>query len=233
MLLSPPSHLGYPLPSSGFSIVQNVPLPSRSVLRSLQGQARVPRPPGASSGSLLTPECLLAGLPSPLSRWASYNLFVPILTFRTQDSPPGHCPSFYQLHHYCTCPICAGERAMSLTSPWPASWASPRERSLWPTPRPGCCHLSHPTHCPPQKGCGCRGHHPNNALLPSTVTPNKSRDKEAENRVISTAPWLFWGGSGVSGVTGVKTPAAQLPKAPDNPPACPPLHTWATPPSLD
>lgn len=165
---------------------------------------------------------------------ASYNLFVPILTFRTQDSPPGHCPSFYQLHRYCTCPICAGERAVSLTSPWPASWASPRERSLWPTPRPGCCHLSHPTHCPPQKGCGCRGHHPNNALLPSTVTPNKSRDKEAENRVISAAPWLFWGGSGVSGVTGVKTPAAQLPKAPDNPPACPPLHTWATPPpSLD
>lgn len=117
VLLSPPSHLGYPLPSSGFSIVQNVPLPSRSVLRSLQGQARVPRPPGASSGSLLTPECLLAGLPSPLSRWASYNLFVPILTFRTQDSPPGHCPSFYQLHHYCTCPICAGEKGHVFNKP--------------------------------------------------------------------------------------------------------------------
>lgn len=54
MLLSPPSHLGYPLPS-GFSIVQNVPLPSRSVLRSLQGQVRVPKTPGASSRSLLTP----------------------------------------------------------------------------------------------------------------------------------------------------------------------------------
>lgn len=115
VLLSPPSHLGYPLPS-GFSIVQNVPLPSRLVLRSLQGQVRVLKLPGASSGSPTDPrDASWLDYPPPLSRRASYNLFVLILTFRTQDSPPGHCPTSrapqcYQLCHYCTCPICAGER---------------------------------------------------------------------------------------------------------------------------
>lgn len=186
MLLSPPSHLGYPLPS-GFSIVQNVPLPSCSVLRSLQGQIRVPKPPGASGGSLLTPGCLLAGLPSPLSRWASYNLFVQILTFRTQDSPPGHCPTSLAPHATSSAtiapaPFVQGKGAVSSTSPWPTFWASPRNGSLWLTPRPGCCHLSHPTHCPPQKGGRCQGHHPNSAL-PSTVTPKTSGGKEAENKV--------------------------------------------------
>lgn len=48
----------------------------------------------------------------------------------------------------------------------------------------------------------------------------------------SIAPGFSGGGSGVSGVTGVKTPAAQLPKAPDNPAACPPLPQWATVPKL-
>lgn len=153
VLLSPPSHLGYPLPS-GFSIVQNVPLPSCSVLRSLQGQVRVSKPPGTSSGSLLTPGCLLAGLPSPLSGRASYNLSVQILTFRTQDSPPGHCPTSRAPHATSSAtiapaPFVQGKGAISLTSPWPTFRASPRDGSLWLTPRPGCCHLSHPTHCPP------------------------------------------------------------------------------------
>lgn len=50
--------------------------------------------------------------------------------------------SCYQLHHYCTCPVCAGEGGCLFNKPPAHFWASPRERSLWPTPRPGCCHPS-------------------------------------------------------------------------------------------
>lgn len=50
--------------------------------------------------------------------------------------------SCYQLHHYCTCPVCAGGKGCLFNKPQPNFWASPRERSLWPTPRPGCCHPS-------------------------------------------------------------------------------------------
>lgn len=47
----------------------------------------------------------------------------------------------YQLYRYCTCPVCAGGRRLFI-KPTAHFWASPRERSLWPTPRPGCCHPS-------------------------------------------------------------------------------------------
>lgn len=59
--------------------------------------------------------------------------------------------SCYQLHHYCTCPICAGGRGCLFNKPQPTSWASPRERSLWPTPRPGTLPATpaHSTLCPP------------------------------------------------------------------------------------
>lgn len=63
------------------------------------------------------------------------------------QDPGSHCPTsraphVNQLHHYCTCPVCAGGRGCLFNKPRPTSWASPRERSLWLTPRPGCCHPS-------------------------------------------------------------------------------------------
>lgn len=80
---------------------------------------------------------------------------------------------------------------------------------------------------------GGGGHHPNHALLSSTVTPNKSRGKEAENRVISTAPWLFWGGMGSLGLqeSRLQQHSSQRHQMTHQP--VHPSHTWATPPSLD
>lgn len=68
--------------------------------------------------------------------------------------PSGHCPTSRAPHATSSAtiapaPFVQGKGAVSLTSPWPTFWASPRDGSLWLTPRPGCCHLSHPTHCPP------------------------------------------------------------------------------------
>lgn len=94
MLLSPPSHLGYPLPSSGFSIVQNVPLPSRSVLRSLQGQARVPRPPGASSGSLLTPGMPLGWITLSVEQMGLIQSFCPDPNLQDPGQPSRPLPLF-------------------------------------------------------------------------------------------------------------------------------------------
>ena len=94
VLLSPPSHLGYPLPSSGFSIVQNVPLPSRSVLRSLQGQARVPRPPGASSGSLLTPGMPLGWITLSVEQMGLIQSFCPDPNLQDPGQPSRPLPLF-------------------------------------------------------------------------------------------------------------------------------------------
>lgn len=107
VLLSPPSHLGYPLPSSGFSIVQNVPLPSRSVLRSLQGQARVPRTPGASSGSLLTPGMPLGWITLSIEQMGLIQSFCPVPNLQDpgQPSRPLHlflpAPLLLHLPHLC------------------------------------------------------------------------------------------------------------------------------------
>lgn len=155
VLLSPPSHLGHPLPS-GFSNVQNAPLPTHSVLGGPQDQSMVPRPPGASGGQSTDPRnafCLDHPLHQEMGLIQS-SCQNPDLQEPGQPSRP--LPhqlgtSCYQLHHYCTCPICAGGRGCLFNKPQPTSWDSPRERSLWPTPRPGTVAATpaHSTLCPP------------------------------------------------------------------------------------
>ena len=145
VLLSPPGHLGHSLPS-GFSIVQSAPLPFHLVLRGLQDQGRVPRPPGASKGSLPTP-----GMPPVWTTLSTKQMgrIQSCQNLELQDPGQPSKPlthqlgnSCYQLLQYCTCPVCAGGRGCLFNQPQPASWASQRERSLWPIPGPGCCHPS-------------------------------------------------------------------------------------------
>lgn len=123
VLLSPPSHLGHPLPS-GFSNVQNAPLPTHSVLGGPHDQSMVPRPPGASGGSLLTPGMPFVWTTLSTKKWASYNLLARTLTSRNQDSPRGHCPTSWAPHvtnstTIAPAPFVQGEGVVSLTSPSP------------------------------------------------------------------------------------------------------------------
>lgn len=153
MLLSPPSHLGHPLPS-GFSIVQNAPLPFHSVLRGLQDQGSVPRPPGASGGRPLTP-----GMPPVWTTLSTKQMGLiqsscqnPDLQDPGQSSrqPPHQLgTSYYQLHHYCTCPVCAGGRGYLFNKPQPTSWASPREGAFGQPLDLVAATPAHSTPCPP------------------------------------------------------------------------------------
>lgn len=131
---------GPPLPS-GFSIVQNASPPFHPVLRGLQDRSRMPRPPGASGESPLTP-----GMPPVWTTLSTKQMGLIQSSCKDPDlqDPGSHCPTsraphVNQLHRYCTCPVCAGGRGCLFNKPQPTSWASPRERSLWLTPRPGCC----------------------------------------------------------------------------------------------
>lgn len=112
MLLSPPSHLGYPLPS-GFSIVQNAPLPFHSVRGSLQGQGRVPRPSEVSCRGPATPGMPLIRTTLFTKQTGHIQSFYPNpdlqdpgQLLRPLPHPLGTL--CYQLYHYCTCPVCAG-----------------------------------------------------------------------------------------------------------------------------
>lgn len=163
--------------------MQNASLPFHPVLRGLQDQSKMPRPPGASGkGSPLTP-----GM-SPVWTTLSTKHMGLIQSCQNpdlQDSghPRGHCPTSWAPHvtnsiTIAPAPFVQGEGAVSLTSPSPLPGPPPGKGAFGQPLDLVAATPAHSTPCPPQKGCVCRGHQPNNALLSSTVTPRQVRGKE-------------------------------------------------------
>lgn len=195
---SPRPPPGPPLPS-GFSIVQNASLPVRPGLGGLRGQSWMPRPPGASGGSPRT----TAGMPPVWTTLSTKQMGLlqssrqdPDLQDPGSRRPTSRAPCVNPLHRYCTCPGCAGgRRGCLLNKPQPTSGASPRESSLWLTPRPGCCHPSPAYPCPPQKSCVGWATSLTMLSFPALFLEAElgARSGGQDN---SSAPWLFWGGGG-------------------------------------
>lgn len=116
---------------------------------------------------------LLAGPPSPPSKWASYNLPARILT-SSPHLPAGHLLSPAPLLHPPR--LCRGEGPSPEQAP-AHFWASPRERSLWPTPRPGCRHPG--PWCPPAlQGRAADAGGPAEQCSPAGTVPPSQRGEE-------------------------------------------------------
>lgn len=145
MLLGPPSHPGYPFLLAS-PLCKMLLFPSTSAQGSARpDRARCPGHQGLLGRSPLTPRM------PPVWTTLSTKQMGLVQSCQNPDlqdpgNPWGHCPISWAPHVTNTtaiapAPFVQGEGAVSLTSPSPLL-GSPRERSLWPSPRPGCYHPS-------------------------------------------------------------------------------------------
>lgn len=107
-----------------------------------------PNHQGLPVGVLLTPGMPLGWITLSTEQTGLIQSFCPDPNLQDPGQPPRPLPTSRAPHvtssaTIAPAPFVQGKGTVSLTSPWPTFWASPRDGSLWPTPRPSRCHLSH------------------------------------------------------------------------------------------